>query len=47
MNDNPPCPGHLVDCGSCEGSGRDPVFPLSRECKVCEGVGKLLLQPKP
>lgn len=46
MNETP-CPGHVVQCGSCKGSGRDPVLPLSQKCDVCKGVGSVLLQARP
>ena len=45
MNENP-CPGHVVTCGSCQGSGRDHLVPLIDACKICEGVGSVLLTPK-
>ncbi|MET8987773.1 hypothetical protein ABZW49_20190 [Nonomuraea wenchangensis] len=34
------CP-HVVTCGSCNGSGRDTVLPLSQACEVCRGIGKV------
>jgi DnaJ-class molecular chaperone len=44
-NDNPqPCPGHVVKCGSCKGSGRDHLAPLTQKCGVCKGVGSVLLK---
>lgn len=43
MSENKP-DGHVVQCGSCAGNGRDPVLPLSQQCSVCEGVGSVLLK---
>ncbi len=36
--------GHVVQCGSCEGSGRNPLLPLTQQCRVCNGVGSVLLK---
>lgn len=41
-----PCQGHVVQCGNCQGDGRDPRWPLVAECGTCQGVGSVLLQPK-
>lgn len=42
MCDNPqPQPeGHVVQCGSCKGTGRV----LAITCSVCKGVGSVLLK---
>lgn len=43
MGDNQeqqPCPGHVVRCGSCQGSGKQ----MGLKCDICEGVGSVLLK---
>ena len=45
MCDQQTCQGHVVDCASCKGKGRDPITPLIKACGVCNGVGKVLLTP--
>jgi DnaJ-class molecular chaperone len=35
-----PCPGHVVPCGSCKGSGKQ----MGLKCDVCKGVGSVLLK---
>lgn len=44
MCDNPQPEGHVVKCGSCKGTGRNPLYPLIEECKPCKGVGSVLLK---
>lgn len=44
MCDQKQCDGHVVNCGNCKGSGRDPQYPLTQACKVCKGVGSVLLK---
>lgn len=47
MSDNQqpqPCPGHVVKCATCKGTGRDPLTPLISACDVCKGVGHVLLK---
>lgn len=40
----PQSEGHVVECGNCQGKGRNPEFPLTQKCSVCQGVGKVLLK---
>lgn len=35
-----PCPGHVVKCGTCIGTGRY----LGIKCNVCNGIGSVLLK---
>lgn len=35
-----PCPGHVVKCGRCKGSG---TYGFDT-CDVCKGVGSVLLK---
>jgi len=35
-----PCPGHVVKCGNCKGTGRVGGY----RCTVCKGVGSVLLK---
>lgn len=44
MCDQQKCEGHVVKCGNCKGTGRDPQFSLIKECGVCKGVGSVLLK---
>lgn len=46
MCDNPQTKpeGHVVKCGNCKGNGRDPQYPITKECKPCKGVGSVLLK---
>jgi len=43
MSENKP-EGHVVKCGTCKGSGRNPLLPLTKACGVCRGVGSVLLK---
>ena len=42
MSDQKP-EGHVVKCGSCKGSGRNPNA-RSFSCSTCKGVGSVLLK---
>ncbi|MEV0149134.1 MULTISPECIES: hypothetical protein [unclassified Nonomuraea] len=44
MCDQNKCEGHVVECRNCEGKGRDPLYPISKKCDVCKGVGSVLLK---
>jgi DnaJ-class molecular chaperone len=39
-NQQTPCPGHVVTCGTCKGTGQD----FGIQCRVCSGVGSVLLK---
>lgn len=41
MCDNNQCEGHIVKCASCKGTGKEFGF----KCRVCDGVGSVLLTP--
>lgn len=40
QSQEPQCPGHVVKCATCKGSGRV----LASKCDVCKGVGSVLLK---
>lgn len=46
MCDNNQCEGHVVPCGSCNGTGKESGKASGLlKCTVCRGVGSVLLTP--